>query len=70
MSTEEARRLHILTWRAKAAELRAVADGMTNPHTQHLLRNAAANYARMADEEEARDRLERSRSTLIRAADQ
>jgi hypothetical protein len=60
MSTEEARRLHIRTWRAKAAELRTVADGMTNAHTQHLLRNAAANYARLADETEERDRSERS----------
>jgi hypothetical protein len=50
----EATRLQIRTWRAKAEELRKIADGLKSEHTRHLLLNAAANYERLADEAEER----------------
>jgi hypothetical protein len=48
----DAIRLQILQWRAKAEELRTIADGMKDEGTRRLLRNAAANYIRLADEAE------------------
>ena len=39
----EAQRLLIRRWRAKAKELRTIADGMKDEGTRRLLRNAAAN---------------------------
>ena len=50
-------------WRMKAEELRTIADGMMmSDHTRHLLRNAAANYDRLADETEDRDKPDASPS--------
>jgi len=56
----DAKRSHIRRWRAKAAELRVIADGMKNDHrARRLMLNAAENYDRLADEAE---RPEASRS--------
>jgi len=54
--------LLIRRWRAKAKELRTIADGMKDEGTRRLLRNAAANYDRLADDAEERERPEASRS--------
>jgi hypothetical protein len=60
-ASTDATRLHIRTWRAKAEELRKIAAGLKNEHTRQLLLNAAANYDRLADQAEERDRAEASR---------
>ena len=57
-------RLHVRTWRAKAAELRTIAAGIESEHTRQLLLGAAANYERLADQAEERDRAEASRRQL------
>jgi len=54
-SIDDARRLYIRHWRARAEELRTIADGMKDDDTRRLLLNAAANYDRLADEYEKRD---------------
>jgi len=59
---DDAKRLHIRTWRMKAEELRTITDAMTSDDTRRQLLNAAANYDRFADEAEARDKPEASRS--------
>ena len=61
-TSNDAKRLHIRTWRMKAEQLRTIVDGMKNEHTRRLLQNAAANYERLADEAEERERSEGSRS--------
>jgi hypothetical protein len=53
-SVNEATLLQIRTWRAKAEELRKIADGLKSEHTRQLLLNAAVNYERLADEAEER----------------
>jgi hypothetical protein len=58
------KRLHIRTWRGKAEELRTIADGIKSEHTRQLLLNAAANFERLADQAEERDRAEASRRQL------
>ena len=55
-------RLHIRTWRAKAEEVRTIADGMRNDHARRGMLNAAANYELLADEAEERDKPEDARS--------
>lgn len=45
---------NIRRWRARAEELRAVADQFTIPSAQEGLRRAAANYEKLADHAEAR----------------
>jgi len=40
------------TWRIKAAELRAVADNIKDPAARLAMRNAAANYDKLADDAE------------------
>ena len=58
---DDAKRSHIGRWRTKAEELRAIADGMKgNHHAGRLMLNAVANYDRLADEAEERDRPEAS----------
>ena len=49
-------------WRMKAEELRTIADGMTSDHARQKMLNAAANYERLADEAEKRDKPVASRS--------
>jgi hypothetical protein len=44
----------IKRWRARAAELRAVADQFVVPSSQEVLHRAAANYEQLADNAEAR----------------
>jgi hypothetical protein len=44
----------IKRWRARAAELRAVADQFIVPSAQEVLQRAAANYEQLADNAEAR----------------
>ena len=43
----------VARWRQRAEELRATADGFTVPSAQEVLRRAATNYERLADEAEA-----------------
>jgi hypothetical protein len=54
--------LQIRTWRAKAEELRTVADGLKNEIARQGMLAAAANYERLADEAEERDKPEDARS--------
>jgi hypothetical protein len=49
-------RLRIRHWRAKAEEMRTIADGMKNDLARRGFLNAAANYDRLADEYEERDK--------------
>jgi len=55
---DDAKRLYICHWRAKSEELRSIAEGMKNDYSRRLMLNAAANYDRLADEAEERDRPE------------
>jgi hypothetical protein len=59
---DDVTRLRILTWRAKAEELRTVADGMKNESARRGMLTAAANYERLADEAEERGKPGASRS--------
>jgi hypothetical protein len=61
-ATADAARLYIGTWRQRAEELRAIADGMKSDHGRRGMLNAAANYDRLADDAERRGRPEASRS--------
>jgi hypothetical protein len=61
---DDAKRLYVRRWRAKAEELRTIADGMTSDHARRQMLNASENYERLADEAEKRDKLETSRSRL------
>ena len=47
------RRSQAKNWRARAAELRSIADGFVVPSVQEVLRRAAASYDQLAEEAEA-----------------
>jgi hypothetical protein len=42
-------RTRVERWRLRAEELRAIADGMTDPVAQQQLRDAAAEWQQMAE---------------------
>jgi hypothetical protein len=60
---DDAKQLQIRRWRAKAEELRTIADGVKNDHARRGLLNAAANYDRLADDAERETREPTARST-------
>ena len=60
-ATADAARLYIGTWRQRAEDLRAIADGMKSDFGRRGMLNAA-NYDRLADGAERRGRPEAPRS--------